>query len=230
MLNDEELTAYMNRLGLSEEARQTIRTIRSSDPSRNVKSGKGNVSSRFPSEKVGLTIQAESHTVELAAVYEWEHDPDVLEFWDQPPQIKVSGERGGRNHSWRITADYFVLHRDWAGWVECKAESFLLKHVAPEHGWFVRNDDGRWTFPPGQTYATALGLRFVVRSSAETDWVSLRNQLLLADYRAKNCPAIKATDKRAALEKLAQQPWWILRDFIHADPPCRSRCRIQAHR
>lgn len=219
MLNEEELTAYMDRLGLPEEARQAIRTIRGSEPSRNVKSGKGNVSSRFPSEKVGLTIQAESHTVELAAVYEWEHDPDVLEFWDQPPQIKVSGERGGRNHSWRITPDYFVLHRDWAGWVECKAESFLLKHVAPDQGWFVRNEDGRWTFPPGQVYATELGLRFVVRSSAETDWVSLRNQLLLADYRAKDCPPIKATDKREALKKLAQQPWWILRDFIHAEPP-----------
>jgi len=219
VLNDDELNTYMERLGLSEEARQVIRAIRTSEPSRNVKSGKGNVASRFASEKIGLTIQAESHTVELAAVYDWEHDPDVLEFWDQPPRIKVSGERGGRKHAWRITTDYFVLHKDWAGWVECKAESYLLRHEAPEHGWFVRRDDGRWAFPPGEAYAAEVGLRFFVRSSAETDWVSLRNQLLLADYRAKNCPTIKASDRRAALGKLAEQPWWILRDFIHAEPP-----------
>ena len=122
------------RVGLTADARQAIRAIRSCEPSRDLKSGKGNVSSRFPSEKVGLTIQAESHTVELAAVYEWEHGADVLEFWDQPPQMKVHGERGGRNASWRITPDYFVLHKDWAGWVECKAESFLLGHMAPEKG------------------------------------------------------------------------------------------------
>lgn len=219
MLNEDELTAYMDRLGLSEEARRAIRTIRSSEPSRNVKSGKGNVSCKFPSEKVGVTIQAESHTVELAAVYEWEHDPDVLEFWDQTPKIKVIGRRNERKYSWRTRPDYFLLHKDWAGWVECKAESFLLKRCAPEHGWFVRHDDGRWTFPPGEAYAAEMGLRFVVRSSAETDWVSLRNQLLLADYRANNCPPLKAADKHAALNKLAQQPWWILRDFIHADPP-----------
>lgn len=222
MLTDEDLTCYMDRLDLCEEARLVIRAIRTSHPSRNVRSSKGNVSSRFPSEKVGLTIQAESHTVELAAVYEWEHDPEVLEFFDQPPQIKVSGTRGGRKHAWLITPDYFVLHRDWAGWVECKPETQLNAKIAPDHGWFVRRDDGQWTFPPGEAYAKELGLRFAVRSSAETHWISLRNQLLLADYRAKNCPSPAPAEKRAALNKLAMQPWWILRDFIHADPPVSS--------
>jgi putative transposase len=33
---------------------------------------------------MGVTIQFESHTVELWAIYLMEHDPDVLEFYDQP--------------------------------------------------------------------------------------------------------------------------------------------------
>jgi hypothetical protein len=33
---------------------------------------------------MGVTIQFESHRVELPFVYEAEHDPQVLEYYDQP--------------------------------------------------------------------------------------------------------------------------------------------------
>ena len=51
--------------------------------------GRGNVSGRYPSRKMGMTIQFESHRVELAAIYEMEHDDSVEEFYDQPPSIKL---------------------------------------------------------------------------------------------------------------------------------------------
>jgi hypothetical protein len=38
---------------------------------------------------MGMTIQFESHRVELAAIYEMEHDDSVEEFYDQPPSIKL---------------------------------------------------------------------------------------------------------------------------------------------
>jgi putative transposase len=38
---------------------------------------------------MGITIQFESHTVELWAIYLMEHDPDVLEFYDQPQTFKL---------------------------------------------------------------------------------------------------------------------------------------------
>ena len=41
---------------------------------------------------MGVTIQAESHRVELAALYEYEHDPQVLEFYDHPPPIRLAYE------------------------------------------------------------------------------------------------------------------------------------------
>jgi putative transposase len=41
---------------------------------------------------MGVTIQAESHPVELAGLYEYEHDPQALEFYDQPPAIKLVHE------------------------------------------------------------------------------------------------------------------------------------------
>ena len=39
---------------------------------------------------MGCVIQAESHTVELPLVYVLEHSSEVLEFYDQPCQIRLS--------------------------------------------------------------------------------------------------------------------------------------------
>src|SRR5438105_957868 len=89
MLPAHELARLCERLGLSGEARAIVETIRSSPPTRRVRSAAGNVSVRYPSHKMGVTIKAESHRVELAGLYEYEHDQQVLEFYDQPPAIKL---------------------------------------------------------------------------------------------------------------------------------------------
>ncbi len=222
MLTPEQLQNYFDSLGLSDEARRAICLIRDSNPSRAVQSGPGNVSTRYSSEKMGVTIQAESHTGELAAVYEWEHDEDVLEFWDQPPQILVHSDRKRQNGAWLITPDYFVLHKDWSGWVECKEEKRLQQLVDQDKSHYVKEPDGSWRFPPGEGHATPLGLRFVVRSSKQNDWIVLRNLLLLHDFLPPNRVKTKPAEVRAALEKARLQPWWILRDFIHAEPAIPS--------
>jgi putative transposase len=36
---------------------------------------------------MGMAIHVESHRVELAAIYLMEHDPAVLEYYDQPPPL-----------------------------------------------------------------------------------------------------------------------------------------------
>jgi putative transposase len=89
MMSPDELLSWYQRLEVSEAARAEIDRIRSSCPSRRVGGGKSNVSGRYPSRKMGATIQFESHQVELAFVREMEHDPDVLEFYDQPPSIPL---------------------------------------------------------------------------------------------------------------------------------------------
>src|SRR5260221_11392176 len=97
MVSAHELARLCERLGLSAEARVVVESIRSSPPARRVRSAAGNVSARYPSRKMGVTIQAESHRVELAALYEYEHDPQTLEFYDQPPSIRLVYEaKNGR--------------------------------------------------------------------------------------------------------------------------------------
>ncbi|MDQ3133372.1 MAG: hypothetical protein M3Q76_01010 [Acidobacteriota bacterium] len=56
---------------------------------------RGNVAGRFPSRKMGVTIQFESHKNELARIRELEYDPEVLEYYDQPPSIKLARQSLG---------------------------------------------------------------------------------------------------------------------------------------
>ena len=89
MLDKDELLHWCQRLNLSQEARNVIEQVRSSDPARRVQSGTRSVSGTYPSKKMNVTIQFESHRVELAAVYEMEYDDDVIEYYDQPPSFKL---------------------------------------------------------------------------------------------------------------------------------------------
>src|SRR5437870_2281582 len=119
MLHESELTAWYIRLNLSDQAGMLIDQIRSSEPARRVRGGRSNVSGLYPSRKMGVSIQFESHRVELAAIYEMEHDPFTFEFYDQPPPMMLDyNSANGRRMAVRHTPDFFVLRQNSAGWEE----------------------------------------------------------------------------------------------------------------
>lgn len=223
MLNNGQLIQLCRDLGLSQEAQAIIETIRSSPPSRRVRSAAGNVSVRYPSRKMGVTIQAESHRNELAGIYEKEHDPATLEYYDQPPPIKLvypakSGRRVGVWH----TPDFFVLRTDSIGWEEWKMAEELerLEGTMPHR--YRRGDDGRWHCPPGEEYAQPLGFFYRVRSSAEIDWIFQRNLLFLEDYLRADCPPVAERTGEAIQALVARQPGLPLSELLQRLAGTRS--------
>jgi len=183
MLSEELFEVWCIQHKLSEQAKTIIQRIRSSPPSRLVRGAAGNVSGRYPSQKMGCTIQFESHRGELAFIYQMEHDPMVLEFYDQPEAIKLvypgkTGKPVGLFH----TPDFFLLLTSGAGWAECKMEE-QLPHLAEQmpHR-YVHNADRTWSSPPGKAYAQPFGLFYRLQSSAQIDWVYQRNLRFLEDY------------------------------------------------
>src|ERR1041384_5555722 len=115
MLSDDDFNLWCGTLNLSTYTCALINNIRHSDPSRRVRSGHQNVSGRYPSRKMGRTVQFESHRNELAAILEFEHNDDVLEFWDQPPSIKLHYEtKRGKKLAVLHTPDYFVIRKNSA--------------------------------------------------------------------------------------------------------------------
>lgn len=207
MLSDGEWLELCQRLDLSEAARTVIQEIRSSPPSRRVGGGSRNVSGRYPSKKMGVVIQFESHRVELPAVYELEHDPDVLEYYDQPPPIELRYEgKEGQRRVVRHTPDLFVIRKEEAGWEECKTEEELVRLAGKDPHRYRHTDDGRWGCPPGEAYAAQAGLYYRLRSSKDIDWRLQRNIQFLDDYFRAEGPPVDPRAEQAVRSHLATEP------------------------
>ena len=183
MLTSEQFRDWCLKLNLSEQATILIEQIRSSPPSRRVQSRRGNVSGRYPSQKMGVTIQFESHHHELAGIYSMEYDSEVLEYYDQPPALTLSYESvSGRGVGVRHTPDFFVIRRENAGWEEWKTAQELEQLAIKMPNRYQQAQAGQWRCPPGEAYAKARGLNYLVRTETEIDWNLQRNLYFLEDY------------------------------------------------
>jgi putative transposase len=224
MLSNEEFLLWCGRLSLSREVQAAIAKIRSTGPARRVGGGRKNVSGRYPSRKMGVTIQFESHRVELAFVYEMEHDPDVLEYYDQAPAIPLDYESGnGRRLAVMHTPDYFVIHRSSAGWQECKHEQELEKLAQKSPNRYCREHDGHWRCPPGASHADQFGLYYRLRSSAEIDWTLQRNLQYLEDYWRFEAADVTPTIRERVRAEVAAAPGLLLSDLFRKTKGAASR-------
>jgi putative transposase len=215
MLRPEQLAAWYERLNLSLEARSVIDRVRSSGPARRVGGGRRNVSGRYPSRKMGVTIQFESHRVELAGIYEMEHDDSVEEFYDQPPSIRLDYlSAAGRHLGVMHTPDFFVIRRDTAGWEEWKTEEELVRLAQKSPHRYRLENGNRWRCPPGEEYADSLGLYYCVRSSGEINWVFQRNMQFLEDYLRSDSVSISSLVRQRILAYVLAWPGLSLRALL----------------
>jgi putative transposase len=217
MLTQQEFDNWCLQLKLSDIQKSVIERIRTSPPSRVVGGGRKNVSGRYPSKKMGVTIQFESHRVELPKVYELEHDEDVLEFYDQPAPIKLEYQgKNGRNLAHLHTPDFFVIRRSTVGWEECKTEADLKKLAEKSPNRYAREETGHWSDRPGMKYAKQYGFYYRMWSDAEIDWVLARNTIFLEDYfRRIESLVIKEDSAIEVLGIVAEEPGILLTDLLH---------------
>jgi transposase InsO family protein len=197
MLSPEALESWCKEVGVLPHARALIDQIRRSDPARRVGGGRSNISGRYPSRKMGVAIQFESHRVELAGIYEMEHDVEVLEFYDQPIPIKLNYEApGGKPLGVLHTPDFFVIRKTGAGWEEWKTEEDLLRLAEHNPNRYCSTNNGQWRCPPGEACAKEFGFYYRVRSSREINWVYQRNIQFLEDYLRSDLPIRPESQER----------------------------------
>ena len=165
---------------------------------------------------MGVTIQFESHRVELPKVYELEHDEDVFEFYDQPAPIKLEYQgKNGRNLAHFHTPDFFVIRTSTVGWEECKTEADLEKLAEKSPNRYARQDTGHWLDRPGTEYAKQYGFYYRMWSDAEIDWVLARNTIFLEDYfRRIESLVVKEDAAIEILDIVAEEPGILLRDLL----------------
>lgn len=235
-LTDQALTRLIARLRLPSAALDMVQRIRSLPPSRRTE-GRVSVRGTYPSEKMGLTIQFESHRCELPAILQFEYRPDVYEYYDQPPAFKLTYlTREGKRTSFLHTPDFFVIG-DRITWVECKLRKDLqaLSETMPNR--YVLDDSGKWRCPPGEEYAAKFGMGYDVFVADEQEHELTRNLTYLEDYFRKDYPrpsdklikrviaAVKDNQGISRPELLAKVPdlsvddfnYLIARGTIHTD-------------
>jgi putative transposase len=215
VFEQDQFLHWLRKLNLTERAASLIRQIRSSNPARLIQSGRGNVSGRYPSRKMGVTIQFESHKNELARIQELEHASDVIEFYDQPPSIKLEylsavGKKLGVLH----TPDFFVIRETSAGWEECKMEEELDRLAEKNPNRYCRDETSRWRCPPGETYAAQFGLYYQFVSSAGINWIWQRNIIFLDDYLRADLSMVSESVSTAVRLLLANNPGLTLEELF----------------
>lgn len=229
MLSQDELLAWYQQLNATNDARLEVNRVRSSGPSRRVGGGGSNVSGRYPSQKMAVTIQFESHRVELAFVREKEHDADVLEYYDQPPSFPLDYKTAkGRCIRVFHTPDFFVMRRTAAGWEECKTEEELEKLSEKSPNRYSRDEKGTWRCPPGERHARRFGLYYRVRSSKEINWVVQRNLQFLDDYLCIDASQADRSGREWGLAMVSAEPGISLSELFRRAAEGISRDDIYA--
>lgn len=187
MLTNAHLESLYSRLNLPEPARKVIEQIRSCEPLRRVGGGSRNVCGSYASQKMGWTIQFESHTVELAAIeLFYEYDDDVLEYWDQAFQFTLKYKsNSGKNITCTHIPDFFVLRKNSVGFEEWKPEKTLEKLAVKQSNRYRYGEDNLWHSPPASEYVCRFGVYYRLRSNNEIDWIKYRNIKYLKDYLDK---------------------------------------------
>jgi putative transposase len=203
--NDEQFNLWCYQHGVSSAAKSILEQIRSSQPSRLVRGGKHNMVGRFPSRKMGVVIQFESHKNELPHIRLLDaEDNDVIEFYDQPPKIKLAylGKTGRHICVFHIP-DFFVVRKEVAGWEECKTEMALIELESNNPNRYCRDEAGIWHSPPGEEYAAQFGFYYKIISSKDINWIFQRNLEFLEDYLRVDSPIVSPPARDAVLAQVS---------------------------
>ena len=218
MFTDETFHVWCLRNTITPETEAYIQHIRSSQPVRKVRSRASNVSGRYPSVKMGRSIQFESHHVELWGIYAMERDDDVLEYYDQPTRIQLTYRaRSGRKTTQWHTPDFFVIRQHTAGFEEWKPAASLdhLSITMPER--YRRTASGSWQCPPGENTAQVHGLSYRVRTSSELHPLFIQNLKFLQDFSIHPFD-VPPTQETQVLALLTTAPGISITQLLDASP------------
>lgn len=224
MLTEREYELWCHRLKINERARPLIDKIRSSGPIRLVRSSGSNVIGRYPSRKMGRTLQFESHRCELAFIQQMEHDNDVLEMYDQPAKFNITYKtKKGRQANVPHCPDFLVLRREYVEFVECKTEEQLIKLAEEKPNRFQRDENGMWHSPPAEKYLKPYGIRYTILSTASINRIYIRNIEFLDDYMRADALLIDSKALQFILSLVKGNHGIslheILAQILSADPP-----------
>lgn len=190
MLEQIEIEDVYRRLNIPDKGRAFVDQIRNSPPLRRVRGGKSNVVGRFPSKKMGQTIQYDSRTCEHVFLLGAEIDPDILEIWDQSASLALRyKDSGGRNRGHREIIDYLTISPKGIKIIQCKLDDDLEEWESKNPERFSRDGNGHWISLAGEKSAAEYGFEYQVWSPSRSSVILSRNAEFLLDYFNNEAPS-----------------------------------------
>lgn len=222
MMTEAQFLQWCETLHLPPDTCRLIASRRAALPVRPVQGRAHNVRGRYPSRKMGVTIQFESQTPELWAIISMDHDPEVLEFFDQPITFPLHyRSKSGRRASPFHTPDFLVLRTTGACVEEWKTEAALWRLAEEQPERYQRTEAGSWRCPPGEIAAGALGLTYRLHSSDELHPTFIQNLLFLEEYWRAEAPVDPAI-QALVLARLQATPGITLAALLGEEPALRA--------
>lgn len=171
-------------LGVTPEGISIVNKIMASEPNRRVRANSvsGNKTFRYPSKKMGITIQAESE-LEFCGLLTHEHSKNSVKFFDQPPAIDLTYQSGVRRVRQPTTLDYFVISNSFIGYEEWKPTHILEKIAKkrPDHICFDPHTN-RFVSPAVTRALSESGLGFRICTEKDVNPVLVSNIYFLQGY------------------------------------------------
>lgn len=183
LLTESGLTAFGARQGLTAATMELIHRTREGKPARRGFSRHKNVSGRFPSEKMGVSLGMSAYHTEGLGLLGYELAREVLEFWEEPGvELKFSYlDGGGRRRSGRFRPDHLVLEDGGVFLDEWKTEEQLILDSERMPGRYLRDDTG-WRSLSAEDSAARLGVTFRLRTPGSVPAEVRLNGRFMRDY------------------------------------------------
>ena len=215
-MSENDLDALLADHGVNARGLELIRSIRNGPPARAVTGGGGNVSGRYPSRKMGRTIQYESRHAEFAFVISCEVDETVIEYYDQPCHLSLEyHSKGGRRVVVSHTPDFLVLGREFSGFVECKLADKLPKLAEKAPSRYVADGDRGWRCPPGEAAAEQYGLAYRIWTPGGSTPAFVDNARFLEAEWGASTRTFPTADIERMIERVGAKPGITLEELVH---------------
>lgn len=214
MLSKNELEELFDRLGTPEPGRAMIRKARKQAPVRKVRSNRSNLITRYPSQKMQRVIETESHTVEFAAMLQYECDPGICEYFAQPMEVDEvlllpSGKRDRLQHF----PDFLLVSPEGFAVEEWREEVRLLNLALKRPDRFIREEDG-WRFPMAEDYFAERGISYRLRSADELPRQYIQNLNFLRTYFEASFPAPEPRELEVLKQAFRDRAFLYLRELL----------------
>lgn len=197
---DSLLERQLSDLKLAEAVKIYIRQMLAQAPVKTPTGTKGVVVT-INSRKFGYTFKITGKRCKLPFITINEIDEATHVLVQDPTVLRLSrNHTNGKKSIHSFFPSFFRITKTAAEFVQCEMEH-RLKECSSENAskasdyLYTRSNDGSWRCPSAESAAAALGLGFIVYSSAQIPWQLVRNTDFLYDYYV--APALRLDEDLA---------------------------------